>query len=342
MRIACAQFQPVLGDLDANRRQVERQTAEAAGVDLLVFPELASSGYAFASREEAMAAAESARDGPFARLLVDLARRHRMFLVAGLCEKDGERLYNTAILAGPDGVRGLYRKAHLFWDEKDIFEPGDTGLPVFDVAARDLVAGDVVAGDLVASDLAAGGPAASRLAASRLGPGRGDWRCRIGILICFDWQFPEAWRVLALKGADVVCHPSNLVLPGLAQRAVPLHAMMNRVFVILANRYGTERHLSFTGESLLISPRGEELSRAPADADAILIAEIDPAAARDKWVTPRNDLIADRRPELYGEIVGQATEPGDSAGPPRAVQGDPEAASRWDLPAPDATPGDPR
>ena len=255
-----------------------------------------------------------------------------MFLVAGLCEKDGERLYNTAILAGPDGVRGLYRKAHLFWDEKDIFEPGDTGLPVFDVAARDLVAGDVVAGDLVASDLAA----------SRLGPGRGDWRCRIGILICFDWQFPEAWRVLALKGADVVCHPSNLVLPGLAQRAVPLHAMMNRVFVILANRYGTERHLSFTGESLLISPRGEELSRAPADADAILIAEIDPAAARDKWVTPRNDLIADRRPELYGEIVGQATEPGDSAGPPRAVQGDPEAASRWDLPAPDATPGDPR
>ena len=322
MRIACAQFQPVLGDLDANRRQVERQAAEAAGVDLLVFPELASSGYAFASREEAMAAAEPARDGPFARLLVELARRHRMFLVAGLCEKDGERLYNTAILAGPDGVRGLYRKAHLFWDEKDIFEPGDTGLPVF---------------DLVASDLAAGG-----LEASRLGPGRGDWSCRVGILICFDWQFPEAWRVLALKGADVVCHPSNLVLPGLAQRAVPLHAMMNRVFVILANRYGTERHLSFTGESLLISPRGEELARAPSAADAILTAEIDPAAARDKRVTPRNDLIADRRPELYGEIVGRATKPGDSAEPPRAVQGDPEAVSRWDLPAPGATPGDPR
>jgi predicted amidohydrolase len=275
MRIACAQFPPVLGDLDANRRLVERQTAEAAGVDLLVLPELASSGYAFASRAEAMAAAEPARDGAFARLLVELARRHRMFIVAGLCEKDGERLYNTAILAGPDGVRGLYRKAHLFWDEKDIFEPGDTGLPVFD------------------------------LAASQLGPDRGDWSCRVGILICFDWQFPEAWRVLALKGADIVCHPSNLVLPGLAQRAVPLHAMMNRVFVVLANRYGTERHLSFTGESLLISPRGEELARAPAGADALLTAEIDPAAARDKRVTPRNDLIADRRPELYGEIVGQ-------------------------------------
>ena len=292
MRIACAQFQPVLGNLEANRKRVAQLTAEATGVDLLVFPELASSGYAFASREEAMAAAESARDGPFARLLVELARHHRMFLVAGLCEKDGERLYNTAILVAPDGVRGVYRKAHLFWDEKDIFEPGDTGLPVFDLAARDLVAGGHEARGIATGDLA---------------PDRGDWHCRVGILICFDWQVPEAWRVLALQGADLVCHPSNLVLPGLAQRAVPLHAMMNRLFVILANRYGTERHLSFTGASLLISPRGEELARAPADADAILTAEIDPAAARDKRVTPRNDLLADRRPELYGEIVRQAT-----------------------------------
>jgi predicted amidohydrolase len=287
MRIACAQFRPMLGDLDANRRQAEQRAAEAAGADLLVLPELASSGYAFASREEALAAAETVPDGAFARLLVDLARRHRMFLVAGLCERDGDRLYNSAVLAGPDGVRGLYRKAHLFWNEKDIFEPGDTGLPVFDLAARDL--------------------AVNGRAARGLGPDRGDWNCRIGVLICFDWQFPEAWRVLALKGADLVCHPSNLVLPGLAQRAVPLHAMMNRVFVILANRHGTERHLTFTGESLLVSPRGEELARAPAAADAILIAEIDPAAARDKQVTPRNDLIADRRPDLYGEIVRQAT-----------------------------------
>jgi predicted amidohydrolase len=335
MRIACAQFQPVLGDLRANRKQVERQAAEAAGADLLVFPELASSGYAFASREEAMAAAEPARDGPFAQLLVDLARRHRMFLVAGLCERDGERLYNTAILAGPDGVRGLYRKAHLFWDEKDIFEPGNTGLPVFEVSASDLVASDLAARDLSGRDVAARGPATSGL-----GPNRGEWSCRVGILICFDWQFPEAWRVLALKGADLVCHPSNLVLPGLAQRAVPLHAMMNRVFVVLANRYGTERHLSFTGESLLVSSRGEELARAPANADAILTAEIDPAAARDKRVTPRNDLIADRRPELYGEIVGGATGPGNSAARPHAVQEDSSAASRWDLPAGDAAAGE--
>jgi hypothetical protein len=82
------------------------------------------------------------------------------------------------------------------------------------------------------------------------------------------------------------------------------------------------------------------LARAPADADAILAAEIDPAAARDKRVTPRNDLLADRRPELYGEIVGLAAGPGDSPGRPRAVQGDPSAASRWDIPAAGADAGE--
>lgn len=323
MRIACAQFRPELGDLEVNRAQVERLAAEATGADLLVFPELASSGYAFASREEAESAAEPARDGPFAQHLVELARRHRMFLVAGLCERDGTRLFNSAILVGPDGVRGLYRKAHLFWDEKDIFTPGDTGLPVFDLAASDL------------------------------GENRGDWTCRIGVLICFDWQFPEAWRVLALKGADLVCHPSNLVLPGLAQRAVPFHALLNRVFVVLANRYGTERHLTFTGESLLISPRGDELARAPAGADAILTAEIDPAAARDKEVTPRNDLLADRRPELYGEIIREETgrgrdaadreaAPPTSAPPQHPLPGDTESPATPGAPPHRQIPGDAR
>lgn len=286
MRIAAAQFRPVLGDPAANRREIERLAGEAGDVDLLVYPELASSGYAFASRDEALAAAEPASDGPFTLFLTDLARRHRTYLVAGLCERAGDRLFNSAVLVGPDGLRGLYRKSHLFWDEKDIFAPGDTGLRVFDLTAREL------------------------------GPDRGDWTCRTGILICFDWQFPEAWRVLALQGADLVCHPSNLVLPGLAQRAIPLHAMLNRLFVILSNRYGTERRLTFTGESLLISPRGEELARASADADAVIRTEIDPALARDKQVTPRNNLLTDRRPELYGEITRLAPEHGAApAGP---------------------------
>lgn len=280
MKVGFAQFAPLLGGLEENRRAATRLIEEAAAqeVDLLVLPELCQSGYRFASPAEAEACAEPANDGPFSRLLIRLAARHRLFVVAGLCESDRGRLYNSAILAGPDGIRGLYRKIHLFWDEKDLFAPGDLGLPVFDLAGRDL--------------------------------GRGDWTCRAGILICFDWQFPEAWRVLALKGADLVCHPSNLVLPGLAQRAVPVQAMLNRVWTVLGNRHGRERDLHFTGRSMIISPRGEPLAEAPAEGDALQIVEIDPAAARDKQITPRNHLILDRRPEFYGEITGERTDAG--------------------------------
>lgn len=269
MKAGFAQFAPRLGDLEANRRAVARWVGAAAGADLLVFPELASSGYDFSSIEEARSAAETVPDGPFCRHLAELAALHRVFLVAGLCEKDGDALYNTAVLAGPTGILGRYRKIHLFWNEIDIFRPGNLGFPVFDLRATDL------------------------------GTDRGDWSCRVGILICFDWQFPEAWRVLALQGTDLVCHPSNLVLPGLAQRAVPVQAMLNRVWTILANRHGTEGRLAFTGNSILVTPRGEVRCEAPAQADHLAIEEIDPAAARDKQVTPRNDLIADRRPECY-------------------------------------------
>jgi len=125
------------------------------------------------------------------------------------------------------------------------------------------------------------------------------------MLICFDWQFPEVWRILALKGAEVVCLPSNLVLPGLAQRAVPLHAMLNRIYVVLANRYGDEGELTFTGRSIISDPRGDIISEAHAAEDCVAVVEIDPAAARDKAVTPRNDLIKDRRPEEYGELISR-------------------------------------
>ncbi len=273
MKIGFAQFAPVLGEPETNRRTLDRLAAQAHGADLLVFPELASSGYRFRDRAEAWALSESAAGGPFVRHLTAISAKHRMFVVAGFCERDGERLYNSAALAGPAGVIGIYRKTHLFMDEKDIFLPGDLGLPVFD------------------ADLGA------------LDPSRSGSACRIGLLICFDWQFPEVWRVLALKGADVVCHPSNLVLPGKAQRAVPTHAMLNRVFAVLANRTGTERDLAFTGRSILAGPSGETLAEGSPEGEEVHVVEVDPAEARDKKVTARNDLIADRRPELYKDIV---------------------------------------
>ncbi|MCA9728186.1 MAG: nitrilase-related carbon-nitrogen hydrolase [Candidatus Eisenbacteria bacterium] len=270
MRIGYIQFSPILGDLAANRKLVRERVQAAPPADLLVLPELCNSGYRFPDPAAARACAEDAHTGEFTRLLRELAASRGTSLVSGLCERDGDRTYNSAVLVTPQGEVHPYRKAHLFLDEKDLFLPGDLGIPVFDV-------GEV----------------------------------RIGILICFDWQFPEAWRVLSLQGADIVCHPSNLVLPGLAQRAVPIHALLNRVYVVTANRIGTEHDLTFTGLSLVVSPRGEVLQSAAADREETAVVEIDPRRARDKSVTARNDLLADRRPELYGVITsdGRGPEP---------------------------------
>jgi len=122
---------------------------------------------------------------------------------------------------------------------------------------------------------------------------------KVGMLICFDWMFPEIWRFLALKGAEIICDPSNLVLPGKAQKAIPVHAMLNRVFVALANRVGTESELTFTGNSLIAAPDGEILTSATASENEVIMAEINPEKARDKMVTPRNHAFNDRRPEFY-------------------------------------------
>jgi predicted amidohydrolase len=125
---------------------------------------------------------------------------------------------------------------------------------------------------------------------------------RIGMMICFDWVFPEVARTLALAGADVICHPSDLVL-GHCQQAMLTRSLENGVFSVTANRFGTDRRphgeVRFTGRSQIVGPRGELLFRAPAQRDVLQVMEIDPARARDKAITPRNQLLKDRRPQFY-------------------------------------------
>lgn len=262
MKIGFVQFAPTLGDVAATLRYLDRLIEVASGADLLVLPELCNSGYNLTSAEMAWATSETVENSVFIRHLAGLCRRHGCHIVSGFNERDGDRLYNSAVLVGPAGYGGRYRKLHLFLNEKDVFEPGNEGLPVFD-----------------------------------LGP------CRVGMLVCFDWIYPEVWRALALKGADVICHPSNLVLPGLAQRAVPIHALTNRVYVVTANRIGREGELTFTGLSTLADPRGEMLAQAPPDEEAVCVVDVDVALARDKQITPRNHLWADRRPEAYSDLI---------------------------------------
>ncbi|MBU0520394.1 carbon-nitrogen hydrolase [bacterium] len=123
--------------------------------------------------------------------------------------------------------------------------------------------------------------------------------CKLGMLICFDWIHPEVWRIMAMKGADLICHPSNLVLPGLCQKAIPVHAMMNRIYVITANRVGAEGDKTFTGMSVIADPKGDVIHQASQSEEEAGIVDLDVTLARDKMMTPLNHLFDDRRPEEY-------------------------------------------
>lgn len=248
MRIGFVQFAPRLGRVEENLAAIERLVPPSA--DLVVLPELATSGYVFRTRAELDAATVEVL--PRLQRLAD--RRHTA-MVVGFPEPGP---YNAAALIVPGGRPRVYRKAHLFLNEKRLFKRGDVGLPVF------------------------------------------TWRgVRIGILICFDWFFPEAARTMALRGADILCIPANLVLRGKATRGVVVHAITNRIFVVLSNRTGRERGVGFYGQSAVIDPDGRVLARAVRRNECVRVVTIDPRRARDKRVTRVNDLFRDRRPELY-------------------------------------------
>lgn len=262
MKIGFIQFSPVLGDLDANLLKIRHLLAEAPPADLLVLPELCSTGYNFKSPRQARDLSEEISSSRFIRMLEEAGADKGFHVVAGMNERDGDSLFNTSVLVGPKGYIGKYRKLHLFMNEKDIFTPGDLEPTVFDIGI-----------------------------------------CKLGMLICFDWIFPEIWRALALKGADLICHPSNLVLPGFCQRAIPVHALINRFYVITANRIGTEGDLTFTGLSIIADPKGNVMAQASSDREEIGMAEMDVAMARDKMMTPRNHVLDDRRPEFYSRLL---------------------------------------
>lgn len=262
MKISIIQFAPHLANLEATLADIERLLPQAIGSDLIVLPELANSGYNFTSKEQAWSSSEAITDSRFIRCLHSFAREHGSAVISGLNERHGDQLFNSSVLITRDGVIGTYRKLHLYHNEKEFFEPGNLGAPLFDVNG-----------------------------------------IKIGMLICFDWWFAEVWRLLALNGADIICHPANLVIPGKCQRAVPIHAMTNRVFVVTANRIGMERDLYFTGLSVVCDPNGNTLITGPEREEAVLTVEIDPFAARNKDVNPRNNLFADRRPDVYAPII---------------------------------------
>ncbi len=260
MRVGFYQFTPRPHDVASNLESVCVRLEQVAA-ELVVLPELCFSGYLFESRSQLSRVAEPVPDGPTCRRLTGVCRDRGLNLVYGAAERAGDRIFNSAVLLTCRGDCQVWRKAHLFMDEKDIFDPGDLPFPVYDV------------------------------------DGVG-----IGMLVCFDYIFPESARSLALKGARVICHPSNLVLD-YAQSVTLTRCIENRVFWVLANRTGSERigdrELTFTGRSQIAAPGGRLLYRAGVDTEELPVIDIDPGEADDKRATPRNHLLDDRRTDLY-------------------------------------------
>ena len=263
-RVAIVQGRPHFGKGEEN---LERGLALARTVeaDLVVLPELWSSGYVFSSRAEVDTLAEDAQTGLTARALVAAAKRDRRHYIAGFPERARGRFFNSALLVGPQGIKAVYRKLHLFEREQEWFSPGDLPLSVHKVGAAS-----------------------------------------VGMLICFDWRFPEASRVLALQGADLIAHPSNLVFPN-AQEAMRVRALENRVYTVTANRTGTEKRrggtVPFTGQSQVVDPDGIVLARAGRTAAVAMAVDCDLARARKKQLTKKTPLFTNRRPEHYRSLT---------------------------------------
>jgi predicted amidohydrolase len=265
--VSVVQLAPVLGDLDGNHARVCEAVRRAAA-DVVVVPELATSGYVFADAEEARALARPAAEAvaPW----VDVASETGALVAGGFAELgDDGRVYNTAALVDGDGVLAVYRKLHLWDREKLVFAPGQEFPPVVETA---------------------------------LG--------RIGLCVCYDVEFPEISRGLALRGAELVCVPTNWPDEGRPEGERPMEvvrvmaaASINRLFIAAADRTGAERGVDWVGASAIASPGGWLLAGpATSGAETILRAECDLGEARDKRLNERNDVLADRRPEVYAQV----------------------------------------
>jgi predicted amidohydrolase len=272
-RVCAQQLDPVVGDLEGNRQLALDAIADGvdAGAEVIVLPELVTSGYMFESVEEAAEAA-IAPDHEILREWADVARRHDVIIAGGFAERgeDGNT-YNSAAVIDPTGLRAVYRKLHLWDREKLWFEPGAEPPPVFETSVG-----------------------------------------RLSVIVCYDVEFPELTRIIALAGTQLLLVPTNWPLmdrpdgerPGEVVIAMGT-ARGNRMAVACADRTGVERGQPWTGCSTIIGADGwVAAEKAAADALSIgpVTADIDLEIALDKRYTELADVFADRRPALYRRL----------------------------------------
>ncbi len=271
VKIAAVQIDPKIMENKANLDKILLKARNAAknGADLIVFPECALTGYVFTSREEAIPFMETV-PGPSTEKLVACCQELGVHVIVGLLEIDADKCFNAAVLIGPQGLIGNYRKNHLPFLGIDRFlNPGDKSFQVYNTPIGN-----------------------------------------IGIHICYDCNFPESARVMALLGADILALSTNWPegREKIVNYVVNTRAFENRVHLVAVDRVGKERGVSFLGCSKIVDAWGNTLAQAGSEDEEVLYAEVSLAEARQKRLVFKPgefevDLIRDRRPELYGELT---------------------------------------
>jgi predicted amidohydrolase len=262
LKLAVVQFTAEKLQPEKNSKRIS-ELIDNIQADIFVLPELCLTGYYFDSNEQAMQAAELSRHLNTS-FFKQIAQNKQALVIGGFMEQDGPALYNSIVMVSEtDTAPSVYRKAHLFYHEHKVFTPGDTGFfSVYD-EKRDI---------------------------------------RIGLMICYDWRFPEPTRKLALEGADLIVCPSNLIT-SIWQQVLPARCIENKLYMAVANRCGSEEAMSetliFTGGSAIYNFNGAELAKAKTHEDMVIVSEIFPENTRSKAISKFNDLFRDRRPDLY-------------------------------------------
>ncbi|QRF62418.1 nitrilase family protein [Variovorax sp. UC122_21] len=279
VRVAVVQCDPKVGveNLERNLHAAQSHLEAAArqGAKLVVLPELVTTGYCFTGRDEAFAHSETIPDGRAVSSWVAIAAKHDIYIVGCIVERDEDRIYDTAVLIGPKGYIGRYRKTHLWNNEKLWFTPGDEGFPVFDTPIGRI-------GLLVCWDIWF--PETTRIVAQQGAD-----------IICLPTNW--VWTPPPLYDASGVCMAAYLTITA---------AHANNVFIAAADRVGQERGAGFMGNSLITSTNGWPVGKiAGPEEETILYADIDLGAARlaPIW-NQNNDLHRDRRTDLYDQLLG--------------------------------------
>ena len=271
VKIAAVQMDPKIMEKSGNLNRIlsEMKTAANNGADLIVFPECALTGYVFASREEAMPFMETI-PGPSTDKLAACCQELGIHVTVGLLEIDADKCFNAAVLIGPQGLVGKYRKNHLPFLGIDRFV--DHGDKPFQVQQTPIG--------------------------------------NIGMHICYDCNFPESARIMTLLGADILVLPTNWPEGRgyVAKYIINSRAYENKVHFVAVNRVGRERGVKFIGQSKIISALGDTLAQADSDNEQIIYGEVNLAEARQKRIVFKAgefeiDYIHDRRPELYDKIT---------------------------------------